>query len=76
MVSEGGWIVAQRKRPRVPTPAGAPSTQPTAKRGVGRPRGSTNAARDLSQQRILTAMAPPKTPQTRREDAYKSLDEL
>jgi len=57
-------------------PLGAASTQPTAKRAVGRPRSSTNAARDPSQQRIPIAAAPGETPQTRREDAYKSPDEL
>jgi len=33
--NDGGWIVAQQKRPRVPTPIGAETTQPVAKWGVG-----------------------------------------
>ena len=72
---DGGWIVAQRKRPRVPTPMGAPSAQPAAKRSVGRPRGSTNAARDPSQQRIPTTIVPTETPQRRTEDTHESPDQ-
>jgi hypothetical protein len=74
-VNDGTWSIAQRKRSRLPTPMGAPSAQPAAKRAVGRPRGSTNAARDPSQQRIPIITIPDGTPQTRREGASESPDQ-
>ena len=36
IIGDGGWIVAQRKRPRVPTLMGVPSAQLAVKWSVGR----------------------------------------
>jgi len=35
--NDGDWIVMQQKRPKVPTPIGAETTQPAAKQRVGCP---------------------------------------
>jgi len=60
-MNDSGWTIAQKKRSRVPTPAGVTSTQPAAKQSIGWLQDSTNAAKDPSQQRIPIVVAPNKT---------------